>query len=132
MNKIFKTVWNAVRRCIVAVNEAVTSTAQSTVSATSATSAENKALASTPFRSYKQTALALVVGAVLCLQFGSADAAYNLIVNEGETQTISDPNLTIANAGEEGRVDSKGTLTIQGGGRLFCIRHLHQCLWRRQ
>ena len=115
MNKIFKTVWNAVRRCIVAVNEAVTSTAQSTVSATSATSAENKALAPTPFRSYKQTALALVVGAVLCLQFGSADAAYNLIVNEGETQTISDPNLTIANAGEEGRVDSKGTLTIQGG-----------------
>ena len=117
MNKCFKTVYNAARKCIVVVNETVSAAAQSTgvASECKAPSPETKSLASTPRISYKRTALSLVVGAVLCLQFGIASAAYNLTVNEEETQTISDPDLIIANTGEEGTVESRGTLTIQSG-----------------
>ncbi len=69
MNKTFKTVWNRVRRAYVAVNETVSSTAQS-----AGPTLRNGGVSVSQSGSLRRTALALAVGSALALSIGSAHA----------------------------------------------------------
>lgn len=110
MNKTFKTVWNRVRRAYVAVNETVSSTAQSSGSTIRKGSISVDQSAPTLLR---RTMLSLAVGAALSMSLGSANAAINMTVNAGQSQTLTN-HAIVADQGETGYILNNGTLNIIG------------------
>ena len=117
MNKTFKTVWNRVRRAYVAVNETVSSTAQSSgstlpghvISLTQPHPSAGSEL-------LRKKLLAVYVGLAFSISLSPtiAQAAYNLTVEQGQEITITEPTLNVAQGAETGIITNKGKLTIQG------------------
>ena len=127
MNRIYKSIYNAARRCVVCVSEA-TSSAQGRKG--DRVVSESQSLV----KPFKKTVLAIALGMLgatgtfagelvcaegdmLCqTQRGvQPRAAYNLTVNEGETKEIVGERLTIASGGSVGIIANKGMLTIRDG-----------------
>ena len=110
MNKTFKTVWNRVRRAYVAVNETVSSTAQ----ASGATIQKGGiSVDQSGSKFLRRTLLSLAVGAALSMSLGSANAAINMTVNAGQSQTLTN-HAIVADQGETGYILNNGTLNIIG------------------
>ena len=126
MNRIYKSIFNAARRCVVCVSEA-TGSAQGRKG--------NRVVSeSQSLKPFKKTVLAVALGMlgatgaladeVVCAEgdlFCQAQknvqprAGYNLTVNEGETKEIIGERLTIASGGSVGIIANKGMLTIRDG-----------------
>lgn len=75
MNRIFRTVWNRVRRQLVAVNESVTGASQASGS-TVRGSVVNAQPVNTVGVTLKKSALALAVGSALALSLPAANASW--------------------------------------------------------
>lgn len=94
MNKIFRTVWNRVRRQLVAVNESVTGASQASGS-TVRGSVVNAQPVNTVGVTLKKSALALAVGSALALSLPAANASWiddNGGVDGKLTWTVSSPS----------------------------------------
>ena len=127
MNKIYKSIFNAARRCVVCVSEA-TGSAQGRKG--NCVVSDSQSIV----KPFNKTVLAVALGMlsatgaladeVVCAEgdlFCQAKknvqprAGYNLTVNEGETKEIIGERLTIASGGSVGVIANKGMLTIRDG-----------------
>ena len=121
MNRIFRTVWNRVRRQLVAVNESVTGAAQASGSTVKG-SVVNAQPVNTVGVTLKKSALALAVGSALALSLPAANASWiddNGGVDGKLTWTVGSEGTTDWNAftkGTEIAIEDGETLTIKASG----------------
>lgn len=120
MNRIFRTVWNRVRRQLVAVNESVTGASQASGS-TVRGSVVNAQPVNTVGVTLKKSALALAVGSALALSLPAANASWiddNGGVDGKLTWTVGTQGTTDWNVLTQQKItiDDGQTLTIKSAG----------------
>ncbi len=120
MNRIFRTVWNRVRRQLVAVNETVTGASQASGSTVKG-SVVNAQSVNTVGVTLKKSALALAVGSALALSLPAANASWiddNGGVDGSLTWTVGTEGTTDWNALEDQviDIDEGQTLTVTSSG----------------
>ena len=120
MNRIFRTVWNRVRRQLVAVNESVTGAAQASGSTVKG-SVVNAQPVNTVGVTLKKSALALAVGSALALSLPAANASWiddNGGVDGSLTWTVGTEGTTDWNALEDQviDIDEGQPLTVTSSG----------------
>lgn len=114
MNRVFKTVWNCVRGCYVAVNEAVTGAAQSRGESGHVANLERKTT-----KALKLTVVAGMVGMALALNAGMAGAeeiktsqtisdaqSYDGLTISGTESSVTVPKISLGKCGHEGAFTS--------------------------
>lgn len=94
MNKVYKTVWNAVRGQLVVVNEATTSHSQADAS----TKTGSVVSQSAPVQTFAKTALAAVVAGMLVNPAFAADKTLQWEVDQSAGISAAD-NITITETG---------------------------------